>query len=82
MVYLETEYRFKITSNGLLGGVAFLNGQSLSAAPGTPLESIQPGYGLGARIKLSKISKTNLDIDYGFGNQGSRGLFLTVGEVF
>jgi len=82
MLYLETEYRFKITRNGLLGGVAFLNGQSLSAAPGTKLESIQPGYGVGARIKLSKISKTNLDIDYGFGNQGSKGLFLTVGEVF
>ncbi len=82
MVYAETEYRFKITSNGLIGGVVFLNGESFSAAPGTKLESIQPGYGPGLRIKLSKVSKTNLDIDYGFGNQGSRGLFLTVGEVF
>lgn len=82
MVYAETEYRFKITRDGLLGGVVFLNGQSFSAAPGTPLQSIQPGFGPGLRIKLSKVSKTNLDIDYGFGNQGSRGLFLTVGEVF
>lgn len=82
MLYAETEYRFKITRNGVLGGVAFLNGETLSAAPGTKLESIQPGYGPGLRIKLSKVSKTNLDIDYGFGNQGSRGLFLTVGEVF
>ena len=82
MVYAETEYRFKITRDGLLGGVVFLNGESFSAAPGTRLQSIQPGYGPGLRIKLSKVSKTNLDIDYGFGNQGSRGLFLTVGEVF
>ncbi len=82
MVYLETEYRFKITANGLLGGVAFLNGESLSAAPGTGLQRIRPGYGPGLRIKLNKASKTNLDIDYGFGNQGSNGLFLTVGEVF
>ncbi|MEO6849563.1 MAG: hypothetical protein ABI203_09010 [Mucilaginibacter sp.] len=82
MVYLETEYRFKILSNGLLGGVVFLNGQSFSAAPGTKLESMQAGYGPGLRIKLSKVSKTNLDIDYGFGREGSRGLFLTVGEVF
>ena|SRR5579872_3786490 len=82
MLYLESEYRFKITSNGLIGGVAFLNGESFSAAPGTKLESIQPGFGPGLRVKLSKASKTNLDIDYGFGNQGSRGLFLTVGEVF
>ena len=82
MVYLETEYRFKITPNGLIGGVVFVNGESFSAAPGTHLQSIQPGYGPGLRIKLSKVSKTNLDIDYGFGNQGSKGLFLTVGEVF
>ncbi len=82
MIYLETEYRFKITRNGALGGVVFLNGESFSAAPGTRLESVQPGYGPGVRIKLSKVSKTNLDIDYGFGNQGSKGLFLTIGEVF
>jgi len=82
MVYAEAEYRFKILRNGLLGGVVFLNGESLSAAPGTKLQSIQPGFGPGLRIKLSKASKTNLDIDYGFGNQGSNGLFLTVGEVF
>jgi hypothetical protein len=82
MVYGEVEYRFKILDNGLLGGVVFLNGESFSAAPGTKLESIQPGFGPGLRIKLNKASKTNLDIDYGFGNQGSNGLFLTVGEVF
>lgn len=82
MLYAETEYRFKITRNGFVGGVVFLNGETFSAAPGSKLESIQPGYGPGLRLKLSKVSKTNLDIDYGFGNQGSRGLFLTVGEVF
>jgi len=82
MLYLETEYRFKILNNGRLGGVVFLNGESFSSTPGSKLESIQPGFGPGLRIKLSKASKTNLDIDYGFGNQGSNGLFLTVGEVF
>jgi hypothetical protein len=82
MLYLETEYRFKITNNGLIGGVVFLNGQTFSSSPGSKLEKIQPGYGPGLRIKLSKTSKTNLDIDYGFGRQGSNGLFLTVGEVF
>ncbi len=82
MVYLESEYRFKITTNGLLGGVVFLNGESFSAEPGTRLQTIQPGFGPGLRIKLNKASKTNLDIDYGFGSQASKGLFLTVGEVF
>ncbi|WP_183560914.1 hypothetical protein [Mucilaginibacter sp. SP1R1] len=82
MVYLESEYRFKISRNGLLGGVVFVNAQSFSAAPGTRLQSIQPGFGPGLRIKLNKVSKTNIAVDYGFGREGSRGLFINVGEVF
>jgi hypothetical protein len=82
MVYAETEYRYQITRNGLLGGVFFLNAQSFSAAPGTRLQAIQPGYGPGLRIKLNKVSKTNIDIDYGFGRQGSHGFFVNVGEIF
>jgi len=81
-VYFETEYRYRITRNGLFGGVFFLNLQSFSGAPGTPLQSIQPGFGPGLRIKLNKVSKTNVSIDYGFGRQGSRGLFVNVGELF
>jgi hypothetical protein len=68
--------------NGLLGGVFFLNAQSFSAAPGTRLQGIQPGYGPGLRIKLNTITKTNICIDYGFGRQGSNGLFIDVGEIF
>jgi hypothetical protein len=82
MVYAEAEYRYKITDNGLLGGVVFLNGESFSAAPGTRLQTIQPGFGPGLRIKLNTISKTNISIDYGFGRQGSNGLFIDVGEIF
>ncbi|OOQ57188.1 BamA/TamA family outer membrane protein [Mucilaginibacter pedocola] len=82
MVYAETEYRFKLTRNGLLGGVAFVNGESFSGAPGTPLQRVQPGYGAGLRLKLNKVSKTNICIDYGMGNQHSRGVFVTVGEIF
>lgn len=82
MVYLESEYRFKLTSNGLLGGAVFVNEQSFSSFPGTPLQAFQTGYGAGLRIKLNKKSNTNLAIDYGFGTQGSKGLFISVGEVF
>jgi len=82
MVYAEAEYRYKILDNGLLGGVFFLNGESLSAAPGTRLQGIQPGFGPGLRIKLNKVSKTNICIDYGFGREGSNGLFIDVGEIF
>ena len=82
MVYLEAEYRYRISANGLFGGVIFVNAQSFSGAPGTPLQSVQPAFGPGLRIKLNKVSKTNVSIDYGFGTEGSRGLFVCVGELF
>jgi outer membrane protein assembly factor BamA len=82
MVYAETEYRYRITRDGLLGGVVFINAESFSAAPGTRMQAIQPAAGPGLRIKLNKISKTNICVDYGFGREGSRGLFVNVGELF
>ncbi|WP_144916751.1 BamA/TamA family outer membrane protein [Mucilaginibacter frigoritolerans] len=82
MLYAEAEYRFGITRNGLLGGVVFANAESFSAAPGTLLQSIQPAFGPGIRLKLNKVSKTNIAIDYGIGRQGSRGVFINVGEIF
>ncbi|PTQ97925.1 hypothetical protein C8P68_10384 [Mucilaginibacter yixingensis] len=82
MIYLEAEYRYQITRDGLLGGVVFVNAESFSAAPGTPLQRFQPAFGPGLRIKLNKTSRTNLAVDYGFGKQGMNGLFIDVGEVF
>jgi len=82
MVYGEAEYRYRITENGLLGGVVFINAETFSAAPGTKLQSVQPSIGPGLRLKLNKTSKTNVAVDYGFGRQGSNGLFIDVGEVF
>lgn len=82
MVYFESEYRYKITHNGLLGGVVFVNAQSLSAQPGTALQTIQPGFGPGLRLMVNKTSKTHIAVDYGFGTEGSHGLFVNVGEVF
>lgn len=82
MIYLESEYRFKITGNGLFGGVVFINEQSFSAAQGTGLQKFQPAFGPGLRIKLNKVSRTNIAIDYGIGREGSRGMFINVGEIF
>ncbi len=41
-----------------------------------------PGWGGGVRIKLNKVSGTNLSIDYAFGVNGSQGLFFNIAEVF
>ncbi|NVO08428.1 MAG: hypothetical protein HXX16_00550 [Bacteroidales bacterium] len=82
LVYLEGEYRFTLTSNGLLGGVVFLNEESVSEWLTNNFNDVIPGYGFGIRLKLNKHSKVNLAIDYGFGIQGSQGLSFNLGELF
>lgn len=82
MLYLESEYRFQLLNNGLLGGVVFANTQAFDNWQTKHFDKLQPAAGLGLRVKLNKYSKTNLDIDYGFGSGGSHGLFINIGEVF
>jgi len=82
MIYLETEYRFEISRNGLFGGVVFANTESLSEYPSNKIETFLPGAGVGLRLKMNKQSKANIAIDYGFGLNGSHGLFFNIGEVF
>jgi len=82
MTYFESEYRFGITNNGLIGGVAFVNLQHFSSDISAAYNKLFPGYGLGLRIKLNKYSGANLCIDYGFGQNGSRGFFVNLGEIF
>lgn len=82
MLYAETEYRFTLTNNGLLGGVLFVNGESFSDYPANRFQRILPGYGPGLRIKFNKHSDTNICIDYGIGANGSHGLFVNLGELF
>lgn len=82
MLYFETEYRFKVTHNGLIGGVVFGNLQSYTEWPSNKFETINPAAGLGMRLKFNKHSRTNVAIDYGFGAGGSQGFFVNLGEVF
>lgn len=82
MLYFESEYRFSVTRNGLLGGVIFQNFESLSEWPSNTFKSVNPGEGIGIRIKINKFSGINIAVDYGFGKNGSRGLFFNLGEIF
>ncbi len=89
LLYLESEYRFGITHNHLLGGVAFANAQTVSEDAQVidePLtkryDKVAPAVGVGLRLSLNKASHTNLAIDYARGIQGSSGLSFNVGEVF
>jgi hypothetical protein len=82
LFYLESEYRFSMTKNGLLGGVIFVNAESVTENSRDGRHSVVPAGGVGLRIKISKDSDTNLSIDYGFGIRGSHGIIFNMGEVF
>lgn len=81
-LYFETEYRFGISRNGLIGGVVFSNFESFSEFQTNKFIKIAPAAGFGMRIKINKESNTNLDLDYAYGIYNSRGLFLSLGEYF
>jgi len=82
-VYTEAEYRFPISRcGGVLSGVLFVNGTTASNTLDLQLfESIKAGYGFGLRVMLDKYSRSNLTIDYGFGDKSS-GFYLAVSETF
>ncbi len=82
MLYLETEYRFGVTRNGLFGGVVFANAESVTGYADNTFRSIAPAAGAGLRVKFNKHSNTNVCIDYAYGINGSHGFFLNLGEVF
>jgi outer membrane protein assembly factor BamA len=91
-VTAETEYRFPITRNGLLGGVLFANATTTSRPEFTLgeetfeklklFEAIRPGYGYGLRLMLTRAGRLNLGMDMAYGQNGSKGFYFSVGETF
>lgn len=84
LAYGEVEFRDTLTQNGLLGYVMFFNTTTIAGASSNQhlFETFAPGAGGGLRVLLNKKSRTNLCLDYGFGKQGSRGLYLAIQEAF
>ncbi len=80
LYYLEAEYRRDITENGLLGFVVFSNVNTVSGS-GTFFKSWHPAAGTGLRIKFSKASHTNFDIDYAF-SKGYQTVVFNFSETF
>jgi hypothetical protein len=85
MLYGESEFRFRMTKDGLLGGVAFIDATTAS----NPLphvtqglfDAVAPGGGVGLRIKMNKADRTNITVDYGMG-YGFSGIYLNLREAF
>jgi outer membrane protein assembly factor BamA len=82
MLYIESEYRFGITKNGLIGGVVFANAESFSEYQTNRFAKVAPATGTGLRLKINKHSDTNVCLDYAYGMYGSHGFFVNLGEVF
>lgn len=81
--YSEVEYRFPLTRNKLLSGVTFFNLQTAGDQHKIRVfDYWDPGAGAGLRILFDKHTRSNLCIDYGFGNYGSNGIFIGLNEVF
>jgi outer membrane protein assembly factor BamA len=81
-VDMEAEYRFPILRNGFFGGVIFANVESVSDYPSDKFTTAAPGWGCGLRVKLNKISGTNICFDYGFGLHHSNDFIINIGELF
>ena len=81
-LYFETEYRRRLSRDGLLGAVAFINGTTTTDPASGLFGRTDAAWGVGLRIKLNKHTNTNITVDYGFGRDDSRGLFLGMSEVF
>ena len=83
LVYLSTEFRFPITCNQMLSGTVFTNFVTASNVDNNTalFSSIQPSAGVGLRILIDKATRTNLIVDYAWGNN-SKGFYLNAGETF
>ena len=91
VVYAEVEWRFRISDNGLFGGAVFANAETVTRPavsystidePSVKLfQYVKPAGGVGARILMSKESRTNLRVDVALGVD-SFAIYLGAGEVF
>jgi hypothetical protein len=84
-IYGETEYRFPISPyTGILSGVAFVNVTTASSdnQERKLFEYFDPAAGFGLRIMFSRKTLSNLCIDFGFGADGTKGIFFNLNETF
>lgn len=80
---IEAEWRFPITKNKLLSGVAFVNMQSASDDLSKKIfQYWATAGGAGLRILFNKDSRSTICIDYARGSHKSSGFFFGLNEVF
>jgi len=83
-LYLESEYRFPISDcGGVLGGIVFVNANTANNPDKNVrlFDYVAAGYGFGLRMMVDKKSRTNLQVDFGFGKH-SGGVYFGAAETF
>jgi Omp85 superfamily domain len=90
-VYAEAEWRFRITDNGLLGGVVFANLSTFTRPPVNYLGYVEAGEslfehprvagGVGLRIMQNRQSRTNITLDLTVAEK-TIGFYFGAGEAF
>jgi hypothetical protein len=81
-LYAESEYRFDLRRDGLLGGVVFVNFMATTLPLASNFGQVDPGVGAGLRIKFNKRTATNLSLDAAWDRFGVGHLFLGMQEAF
>ncbi len=82
MLYAEGEERMPVTGDGLIGLAFFLNVSAFSNPATNQFNTLNPGYGVGLRLKFAKATDNNVRFDFGWGRDGSHGVYLGLGEAF
>jgi hypothetical protein len=90
-VYAEAEWRFRLTSNGFLGGTLFANASTFSRpaidvagyteAREKLFSTIRPAGGIGLRFMMNREARNAVTLDFAAG-QDSAGIYFGAGEVF
>jgi len=90
-IYAESEFRFRLTEDGFLGGVVFANVSTFSrpaisitgySNSGEHLfQNLRPAGGVGLRFMMNRASRTNVTMDFAFSETGF-GIYLGAGEAF
>ena len=81
MIASQAEYRLELKKR--LGAVAFFGaGEVARKWSNLRTDALKPGGGVGLRFRLTKESHVNLRIDYAWGIDGNRGLYMGVSEAF
>lgn len=81
-IYIETEYRYAISRDGLWGGVVFLNSLWTTIPVEGQFGQLDAAAGAGVRLKFNKRTATNLAADLAFDRFGNANIFFGLQEVF